>query len=421
MDSFEGTGGGPNGAARGSRPRVAMVSSAYYPTDPRLRRQAEALVAHGYDVDVICQRQAGESATAQIGGVSVFRTAGVKYRGSSLAHYALAYARFFVNALVVLTRRYIRYGYAAVQVYSMPEVLVFTALWPRLAGVPLIYDAGDLTVELYASKFGSRGGWLAAGMLRAQERLCLGFANLIVTVHEEYRRRLLARGVPAARLLVVMNLPDDRLFERVSHDQTRSEARSDEFVLVHHGSLVERYGVDLAVRAVASLRERIPALSLRIYGEGDLRPRLEELIERLHLTDRVILHPGYVPLEQLVPLLAVADAAVVPTRADPFTDTILPNKLLEYLALGLPTVVTRTRTVLAHVPEETVEYCEPSDVGALARAIERVCADPGHRQGLAANARAFSVAHPWEKEAAAYCAAVDALIAGRAAPNPRLP
>jgi glycosyltransferase involved in cell wall biosynthesis len=396
-----------------------MVSSAYYPTDPRLRRQAEALVAHGYGVDVICQRQAGEPATAQIGGVRVRRTGGIKYRGASLARYALAYARFFLRAQAVLTRRHLQYGYAAVQVYSMPEALVFTALWPRLAGVPLIYDAGDLTVDLYASKFGSRGGWLAARMLRAQERLCLGFADLIITVHEEYRRRLLARGVPAARLRVVMNLPDDRLFERAAPDQARPEARRDEFILVHHGSLVERYGVDLAVQALASLRERIPALSLRIYGEGDLRPRLEELIGHLCLADRVLLHPGYVPLEQLVPLLAAADAAIVPTRADPFTDTILPNKLLEYLALGLPTVVTRTRTVLAHVPEAAVEYCEPNDAGALARAIERVWAAPAHRQRLAANARAFSLAHPWEKEAAAYCAAVDELIAGRAARKPR--
>ena len=52
------------------------------------------------------------------------------------------------------------------------------------------------------------------------------------------------------------------------------------------------------------------------------------------------MQPGWVPLEELLPVLAAADAAIVPHRADPFTDTILPNKLLEYLALGLPTVVT---------------------------------------------------------------------------------
>src|SRR5262249_59570939 len=120
---------------------------------------------------------------------------------------------------------------------------------------------------------------------------------------------------------------------------------------------------------------------------------------------------GYVPVEELPARLAAADAAIVPTRADAFTETILPNKLLEYLALGLPTIVSRTRTVEAHVPPDVVEYCAPDDVDALARAIERVCADPAHGAALAAGAARWSAAHRWSDAAAAYCADVDALVA----------
>ena len=117
------------------------------------------------------------------------------------------------------------------------------------------------------------------------------------------------------------------------------------------------------------------------------------------------------PTDELPPLLANADVALVPHRADPFTETLLPNKLLEYLALGLPTVVTRTRTVLAHVPADVVEYCAPDDVAGLARAIERVWADPARRRALAAGARAFSARHRWADAAVTYCAEVDALVA----------
>src|SRR5229473_1628654 len=314
-----------------------MVSNAYYTLDPRLRRQAEALTAHGYQVEVLCQREAAEPSEENIHGVLVRRIGGLKYRGQSMRTYLRANAGFFARAFVALARTQIQQRYAAVQVYSMPEALVFTALLPRLMGVPLIYDAGDLTTELYSTKFGANGSRLIAGLLRAQERVCLRFADLIVTVHEEYRRRLMDRGVPEDRLRVTMNLPDVRLIETAL--RTPGPADPNVFTLVHHGSLVERYGADLAVRAVARLRDRIPALRLRIYGDGDLRPRLAALIEELAVGDRVDLHPGMVPLEDLLPLVAAADAAIVPHRADPFTDTILPNKLLEYLALGLPTIV----------------------------------------------------------------------------------
>jgi glycosyltransferase involved in cell wall biosynthesis len=405
-----------------------MVSSTYYVADPRIRRQAEALVAHGYAVDVICQRQAGEASAEDVAGVRVYRVGGVRYRGQSLVQYARVYGGFFVAALVLLTRLQRRHGYAAVQVYSMPEALMLTALGPKLAGVPLIYDAGDLTTELYAAKFGDRGIPLMAGALRFQEAICLRLADLVVTVHEDYRGRVIARGVPPERVVVAMNLPDERLFHPGLRDAPgalppgfeRPPDGPQPFIVVNHGSWVERYGTDLSVEAVGLLRDRIPELRLLIYGDGDLRPRLTELVERLNLQDRVYLAPHYLPVESMPPMLAAADAGIVPSRSDPFTETMLPNKLLEYLALGLPTVVTRTRTVVAHVPDAVVEYCAPGDVADLARAIERIWSDAGRREVLARAALAFSADHRWSDAAARYCAAVDALVArhGRAPAAP---
>ena len=396
--------------------RIAMVSNTYYQADPRLRRQAEALVARGYAVDVICPSQADNPALENVCGVHVWHVATRKYRGRRLSHYMLSNAAFFVRAFVKLTRLQVHHGYAAVQVYSMPEALALTALWPRLVGVPLIYDAGDLTTEVYASRFRQRTNPFVAAALRGQEWLGLRFSDVIITVHEEYWRRLLQRGVARERLHVVMNLPDHHAIRRALAATTIDSPSpgQDEFLFVHHGSLVERYGVDLAVRAVAALRARIPGLRLWIYGDGDLRPRLLELIDELGVGDCVKLHPGYVPFEQLLPQLAAAFAAIVPTRRDPFTDTILPNKLLEYLALGLPTVVSRTRTVLDHVPSSAVEYCDPDDVTALASAMQRLCSDPAHRRRLAANARGFASKHSWENESEKYAALVaDIVRAGR--------
>src|SRR5262245_22478894 len=95
-------------------PRMGIVRCSPYKFDPWVRRQAEALVAHRYAVDVICQRQPGEPAVEQIGGMTVWRVGTAKYRGHSLARYALASGSFFLHALAVVTRLHRRYGYAAV-------------------------------------------------------------------------------------------------------------------------------------------------------------------------------------------------------------------------------------------------------------------------------------------------------------------
>ncbi|HLI25648.1 MAG TPA: glycosyltransferase family 4 protein [Chloroflexota bacterium] len=371
-----------------ARSRLGIVGSFYYRANPGVRRMAEALAAHGYAVEVVSQTEPDAPAHETVAGVQVHRVGPPRYRGASLGRYVTTYARFFVQAAATLTRLHARAPFAAVQVFSMPEALTLAALWPRLQGTPIIYYAGDLTLDVYTSKFGARGGRAVAALLRLQERVGLGLADRVIGVHEEYRRRLLARGVPAERIWVLVNLPDDTRFAPAVREAARAGARPDEFVLVYHGSLVRRYGVDLLVRAVARLRERIPALRLRIYGDGDLRPHLVDLVAELALADRVTLSDGYVALEAIPTLVAAADVGVAPMRRDEFTDTVLPTKLMEYLALGMPAIVSRTRTVAEYFTEREVEYCVPDSVESLANAIERLWANPARRAALEAGARA---------------------------------
>jgi hypothetical protein len=71
--------------------------------------------------------------------------------------------------------------------------------------------------------------------------------------------------------------------------------------------------------------------------------------------------------------------------------------------------------VLWHIPEDTVEYCTPDDVDALACAIERLWALPAYRDSLEARARAFTCQDSWNDAAAAYCLAIDELVTSHSA------
>ena len=82
------------------------------------------------------------------------------------------------------------------------------------------------------------------------------------------------------------------------------------------------------------------------------------------------------PLEELLPTLRRAAAAVIPLVPDAFTRYMLPVKLLEYAALGVPVIATRIPAIEAYFSESAVAFVDPEDPHALAREIVELHHDP---------------------------------------------
>ena len=138
-----------------------------------------------------------------------------------------------------------------------------------------------------------------------------------------------------------MDSTDEEVFRRVP------AARPDpnRFTLISHGTVEERYGLDTAIDAVALLRNEIPELVLKIYGEGSDLGRLHQLADRLGVADRVYFSDAFVPIDDLRCALSSADVGVVAIKRDVFRDVTLAAKMFDFIAMGLPMVVSRTRSL----------------------------------------------------------------------------
>src|SRR3990170_2948556 len=270
-----------NGAGRR---RHCMVVHAYYPDgETRVEREAEALVADGYHVDVICLRQPKEAPLARYGSVQVYRVP-VRREKDSLAKQFLSYLHFFALAAAKVTQLDRRDPYHTIQVHNLPDFLVFCALIPKLRGRPVILDLHDLMPEFYASRFRQDGRSFLARLIGWQERLACRFADHVVTVTDLWRETLIQRGVPPAKVSVVMNVADHRVFNRA----VRSEPRRNGGVvhLFYHGIVAPRAGLDIILEAIARLHRDLPGLRFTIHGEGrDYGTVLAGLAERLHIAD----------------------------------------------------------------------------------------------------------------------------------------
>jgi glycosyltransferase involved in cell wall biosynthesis len=387
--------------------RVAAVAYTYYRSDPRVRREAEALAARGDEVVVLCLRAPGEPAEETVRDVRVRHLRLSRYRGGNSLLYVGGYLAFFALAFFALAAAHLRRRFHLVHVNNMPDFMVFTALVPRLGGARVILDIHDTMPETYRDKFGVGDGHWLIRLLRLQERLSARFADhVLAAVHTE-KEALVAHGLDGSRIEVLLNLPDPRVF--ANSGPAVPAAGPGEFRLVFHGTLARRLGVDLAVRAVAQLRDEMPGLRLDLIGDGDQRPELVALAQELGVEDRVRFSEGFVPVEELPALLRGADLGVIPTRQEISTRYMLPTKLLEYIALGIPALVAPTYTIRHYFDEDQVAFFAPEDVGSLAKEIRALAADPERRRRLAANSARFLESCSWDEHRKVYLDLVDRL------------
>jgi glycosyltransferase involved in cell wall biosynthesis len=400
--------GGSSPRLKGRARRHCMVVYAYYPLgETRVQREAEALVEAGFEVDVVCLRRRGEPAVERSGAIEIHRLPMRLRKGTLITQFA-SYLEFFVLAFGRVSALQRRRPYDSLQVHNLPDFLVFCALVPKMRGVPVILDLHDLMPEFFAGRFGTHHRFVPQ-LVRWQERLSCAFADHVITVSDHWRRALVERGVPSSKVSCVMNVADRRIFAPLAS----SRPDRDGFRLLYHGTLHQRYGLDLAIRAVATVRHEIPDIVLTIVGMGDATPALRRLSRDLDVEGNVEIREGFLPAEELPQLISGADVGIVPYRNDVFTDGLLPTKLMEYAEMGLPSIASRTSAIEEYFSGSLVEFFDPGDPADLARAIRELYSDPGRRAELARRAGTFTTRYNWTEIGAAYVTLVQQLAEGR--------
>jgi len=381
--------------------RHCMIVHAYYPLgETRVEREAMALMERGYEVDVLCLRDDDESPTEMVDGVQIYRLPVKRHRGRGLVVQLFEYLAFFMLVVLRLFSLQGRRGYGTVQCHNLPDFLIFAAFWPRLRGAQLILDLHDLMPDFYAARFGNRMDSWPVKLVLLQEKLSCRFAHQVITVTELWRQTLIQRGVPAAKIAVVMNVAHDQLF--VPGQIQAETSVNGSFNVIYHGTITHRYGVDLAVQAIDRLRADDVDVHLTILGDGDYRDDIVEMVERLGLGESVHLSQGFLPTNELPSLISRADVGIVPNRDDLFTDALLPTKLLEYVALGVPVIAARTSGISGYFNDTEVEFFSPGNSDELADCIRHLYNDSTRRKELVQNTSEFNRHYSWARVAEEY-------------------
>lgn len=375
----------------GRNPYYVSVAYSHEPTDPRIRRHCEAMARHGWRVVQIGLAGPAERRVGRLNGVLLVRWQRRRYRGSGLLRYGWSYVRFFLWARAIVARLSARRAVRVVQVNNVPTYLVWTATPARRRGARVLLDIHDPEPELFLSKFGRRpGARVAAKLLALGERAATRRADLVFCVHEQHRRLTEAHGVEPRKLRVVVNQADGDLFPLAP------PRRATPFV-GYHGTVSRRMGLDVALRGVALLRDRGVEVRAAIWGDGDDVARLREIRDGLGLAESVEIPGERFRLEDLVPRVRQLGVGLVPLVRDVMTDVMLPTKLLEYVRLGVPVIVSWTPTIADYFPEDSVRYLRDLSPVAVADAVVELLRDPVEAQRRAARAQELPIARAWQE------------------------
>jgi glycosyltransferase involved in cell wall biosynthesis len=391
--------------------RHCMVVHSHYPIgEPRVEREAKALIQRGYQVDVICLRNNQEKPFERVDDVDIFRLPVQRHRGRGPAFQMMEYMMFFILAFFRLSLLYLQRRYDSVQIHNLPDFLVFAALVPKLGGARIILDLHDLMPEFFASSFKTGMKSAAVRILLIQEKFSCRFADHVITVTELWRKSLIERGVAAEKVSVVMNVADASVFQRLTIPATGSEPKpAGSFNLIYHGTLAHRYGIDLLIDALAKVHPQIPGIRLVIHGRGEFIEELARQAKELAVESLITFSTQYLPMTDVPRLIQQADLGIVPYRRDIFTDGILPTKLMEYVALGVPVLAADTPIIRQYFDETMVQYFQPGDAKDLARNILWLYEHRDRLATLAQNADQFNQQYSWSRIADSYAETLNRL------------
>jgi colanic acid biosynthesis glycosyl transferase WcaI len=297
-------------------------------------------------------------------------------------------------------------GKPDVVIATSPQLLCALSGWwiAFWKGVPFIFEVRDLWPEsLVAVGAGSEGSLLhrtlgaIAGFLYRQ-------AHRIVVVTPAFKEHLIRYwNVPAEKISIVENGVETDLFrcDPAGIDIRRQLKLEDRFVICYIGTMGNAHGLEGLISAAEELQTAFPSAMFLLIGEGAEKERIVELAAARGLSNIRFL--GQQPRERIPAYVSAADLCLVMLKKSELFKTVIPTKLLEYMACERAVIVAVDGQARQIVEEAGAGvFVEPEDVNSLVKMIVALAKDPGRRQQMGVSGRHYIV-NKYSREKTARC------------------
>jgi glycosyltransferase involved in cell wall biosynthesis len=359
-----------------SKKNILMISQTAFPPDIRLEKEIKSLSEAGYKVLVICNQYNKELNPT-------FKYCEIKRINALFKSVML---NRIINFPIFINPRILRKIYWAilefkpdfVHAHDLPMVPV-ALLFKILFRLPVIFDMHENYPEALKA-FGKKGlinflfkNYKAAKLL---EKFCIKRSDAIITVVKENSERLIQQGVKSEKIYLVSNTVDLDTFATEPVDEKILEKYRNQVVLLYAGYVTPERGLNVVVKGMNFLKEKLPRVKLLIVGNGISVSGLKKISDDLSLNDFIefIEWPGH---DKLASYFEAAKIFISPQPKNDFWDTTIPHKLFEYMSKSKPVLAADSKAI-KRVIEETacgLTYQSGNAEDFAAKALELLASD----------------------------------------------
>jgi glycosyltransferase involved in cell wall biosynthesis len=280
---------------------------------------------------------------------------------------------------------------------STPQLFVGLSGWwlGRVRKAPFVLEVRDLWPDSITASGMGREGSMPIRVLRAVAGFLYRSCEHIVVVTRAFREDLVSKwAVPPEKISIVENGVETDLFTPDGGKDTAKSALGIQgrFVVSYIGTLGLAHGLSTVLQGAAQLQATLPEILFLFVGEGADKERLVSLAQDRGL--RNVLFLSEQPREKVPSVIRASDICLVPLKKADVFKTVIPTKMLEFMACGRPVILGvdgQARQVLDGA--QAGVFVEPENQVALVQAIKHLYQDSTLRQTLGLNGRNYIMEH----------------------------
>lgn len=314
--------------------KILMVLESEFPPDVRVENEMLALAEAGYEVHLACSTSKNRPETDVFGKSIVHRRtiSSFIYKSSVGCLKFPFYFNFWRSFIFSLCAEE---GFDIIHINDLPlskiGIEVKQKFKTRLVidlheNWPALIKTAAHTQTIPGRLLSSNKQWIE------YERKMLPEADKVITIIEEARDRVIRLGINPDKICMVSNTIN---FENLSIKAGRKI--SDTLTIFYGGAINRHRGLQLVLEAIRMCVLKNLKIRFWIVGDGSFRKELKKISIEMKI-DSQVHFLGYKPFNEMIEILAEADAAIIPHLRTENNDASSPNKLYQYMYLNKPII-----------------------------------------------------------------------------------
>lgn len=225
---------------------------------------------------------------------------------------------------------------------------VLGAYLKKLKKVPFVYNLQDIFPDSLVGTSLAKKGSLLWRIGRVIENFTYKHADKIIVISEDFKHNIMAKGVPADKIVVVYNWADQNAVVNVERSDnkliTKYGIDSSKFYIEYIGNMGLTQNMDMLLDVMKELKDSHPEIGLVLVGEGAYKKKVEEIVKRDSLTNVVML--PFQPYEDIGHVFSLGDVGVVISKPGVGANSF-PSKTWS--------IMSASRPVLANFDENEIK------------------------------------------------------------------